>query len=290
MAKKPLIGFIGQGFIGKSYADDFESRGYSVVRYTRHEPFVSNKEKIKDCDIVFVAIPTPTTPKGFNYDGLKEVIPLVGIGKTVVIKSTMLPGTCEILQKKYPDRFVFHSPEFLTEAKAAYDAAHPTRNIVGTPVDNKEYRQKAEAVLAVLPKSPLSMVCSAKEAEFIKYASNCFLTLKVIYANVLYDMAVKDGSNWENIAKGMGADPRIGPSHLHPAHASGHTDKVGRGAGGHCFIKDFAALIEYSKKQGGDPLGLKFLQAAEKKNIDLLLKSEKDLDLLEGVYGKSITN
>lgn len=37
-----LIGFIGQGFIGKNYADDFENRGYEVVRYALEEPYLKN--------------------------------------------------------------------------------------------------------------------------------------------------------------------------------------------------------------------------------------------------------
>ncbi len=59
------IGFIGQGFIGKSYADDLERRGKKVVRYSLEEPYIKNKDRIRDCDIVFIAVPTPTTPEGF---------------------------------------------------------------------------------------------------------------------------------------------------------------------------------------------------------------------------------
>ena len=65
--KKQIIGFIGQGWIGKNYADDFEDRGYKVVRYDL-EKYKMNKSKIKTCDIVFIAIPTPSTiKKGQDY-------------------------------------------------------------------------------------------------------------------------------------------------------------------------------------------------------------------------------
>ena len=40
------IGFIGQGWIGKHYADDFEQRGFNVVRYAKESPYDKNKEKI----------------------------------------------------------------------------------------------------------------------------------------------------------------------------------------------------------------------------------------------------
>ena len=38
----------------------------------------------------------------------------------------------------------------------------------------------------------------------------------------------------------------------------------------------------------GDELGLKVLTSLKDKNIDLLLQSHKDLDLLKGVYGEDI--
>jgi len=63
-----IIGFIGQGWIGKNYADDFEKRGYETVRYSLEKPYVDNKEKIKDCDLVFIAVPTPTTPTLANFN------------------------------------------------------------------------------------------------------------------------------------------------------------------------------------------------------------------------------
>lgn len=197
----------------------------------------------------------------------------------------MMPGTCEKLQNLYPDRFVFHSPEFLAEKTAAYDVAHPTRNIVGYPIDTPNYRSRAQTVIDALPTAPVNIICSSREAEFIKYGSNAFLTLKVIYANILYDLAQAAGADWSTIKHGIGSDPRIGESHLDVIHASGIHEHKGRGAGGHCFIKDFAGLVEYIKNAGIDPLGLAFLSAAQDKNIDLLKQSQKDIDLLMGVYG-----
>lgn len=273
------IGFIGQGWIGKNYADDFERRGLSVVRYSQEEPHINNKELIKECDIVLIAVPTPTTVDGFDCSIVDGVISLVGKGKTAVIKSTILPGTTEKLQSCHPDVFVMHSPEFLTEATAAFDAANPDRNIIGIPVDNEEYRTKAKEVIAVLPKAPFELVCSSREAELVKYGGNCWFYFKVIFINMLYDLAAKEGCDYGKIKEALAADPRIGSTHLDPIH------KSGRGAGGHCFIKDFAAFREIYEKEIGDQLGVAVLRSLEEKNIDLLKKSNKDLDLLEQVYG-----
>ncbi len=276
------IGFIGQGFIGKNYADDFEARGFDVVRYSMEEPYVSNKEKIAECDIVLIAVPTPTTPTGFDDSIVRKVIKLVGKGKTAVVKSTVLPGSMEDIERDNPEIFVLNSPEFLREATASYDAAHPERNIIGIPKETPEYRKKAEEVMKVLAKAPYELICTSKEAEVIKYAGNCFLFTKVIFMNILHDLTAKVGGKWNVIADALVHDSRVGESHMQPVHDSG------RGAGGHCFIKDFAAFANLYENLVGDKEGREVLRSMEAKNIELLTGTGKNLDLLKGVYGDRI--
>ncbi|HET7503768.1 MAG TPA: hypothetical protein VFK02_22260 [Kofleriaceae bacterium] len=275
----PRIGFIGQGWIGKTYADDFERRGLEVVRYAAEKPYVHNAAAIAGCDIVFIAVPTPTTPRGFDDSIVRDVLRLVGDGKTAVIKSTLLPGTTESLQQQYPDLYVMHSPEFLSVATARHDAENPTRNIVGIPVDSPEYRARAEAVMAVLPRAPYALICKAREAELIKYGRNCLGFVRVVFINLMYDLARELGIEWEPVRQAMAADPDCGPTYLNPVH------KSGRGAGGACFIKDFEALSRLYKGLVDDELGAAVLDSMTAKNIELLLDSEKDLDLLHGVHG-----
>lgn len=275
------IGFIGQGWIGKNYADNFVERGYEVVRYSLEAEYNGNKEKIKDCEVVFIAVPTPTTPAGFDAGILKQVLKLVGRGKIALIKSTILPGTTAELQKANPEIFILHSPEFLTRHTAAYDAANPTRNIIGLPVDNEIYRQKAKLVMAVLPRAPYEIICKSLNAEMIKYGGNCFFYFKNIFMNLLYDLAEKLGCDWEEVRQMIAADPRIGDEHTHPVN------KGGRGAGGDCLIKDFEAFIRLYKNFVPDEIGLKALTDLRDKNIELLAQSHKDLELLKGVYGEA---
>lgn len=285
---KPTIGFIGQGFIGKNYANDFDERGYSVVRYGVEPEFVHNKDAIASCDIVFVAVPTPSTPDGFDDSIVREVLALVGSGKTAVIKSTIAVGTTESLQEQYPDIIVMHSPEFLREKTAAADARNPDRNIVGIVCD--EHQAAAETALAVMAPAQFNTIVSARTAELVKYAGNVFLTTKVIFMNLLHDLASANDVEWSELRGAMIADPRIGESHTMPIHESGHGGGAARGAGGHCFIKDLAAFREmYERDVAADPNGARVLRALEGKNCELLCKSGKDLDLLEGVYGKDVS-
>jgi len=273
------IGFIGQGWIGKNYADDFENRGFNVVRYSLEVQHLQNRNEIPNCDIVFIAVPTPTNPDGFNANAVRDALTLVGQGKIAVIKSTLAPGTTETLQQEFSGVYVMHSPEFLVEKTAAHDAAHPNRNIVGIPKRTTDFIEKAKLVLSVLPESPYETIMNSRDAEFVKYAGNCYLFTKVVYMNMLYDLVENMGGDWSRIKEAPVHDPRIGESHTEPIH------KSGRGAGGHCFIKDFEAFRNMYDKYTEDATGSELMKTLAYKNIQLLVGTNKDIDLLEGVYG-----
>jgi UDPglucose 6-dehydrogenase len=178
----------------------------------------------------------------------------------------------------------------LAEKTAAFDAANPKRNIIGMPEKTDHYMERARTLLRILPKAPYELVADSNETELIKYAGNAFLFFKVLFGNVFYDLAQSLGADYGVVREALGADPRIGPSHLNVVDASGHMDaKPGRGAGGHCLIKDFAALRQlYQEAVPSDQEGLKLLEAFEEKNVELLRHSGKDIDLLEAVYGKPL--
>ncbi len=146
---------------------------------------------------------------------------------------------------------------------------------------------KAQTVLGVLPKAPYELICTAKEAELIKYGGNNLLAIKVLYMNMLYDLAEKLGCDWRILSEAMAHDERLGNSHWQPVHSSSPGMPAGRGFGGHCFIKDFAAFREMYEDLG-DKEGLMVLDAITKRNMKYLLDSGKDLDILEGVYGKDV--
>lgn len=280
------IGFIGQGYVGKGYADDFESRGYSVVRYALEEPYVNNKEQISTCDLVIVAVPTPTTPEGFDDSALRSALALVGFGKTALIKSTVVPGTTDTMQAVFPDKTILFSPEFLLEATAAADAASPIMNIIGITQDTPEVRARAEEVLALFPRSGHEQICLAREAEIIKYAHNIHGVFRILFANILYDLVAAHHGKWEEIEKALQADPYfsvLANYYNRPVH------KTGRGAGGRCFVKDFAAFRAQYEKEAGDPFGAAMLRAMEQKNITLLKQSGKDLDILRAIYGDELS-
>lgn len=281
--KSLVIGQIGMGWIGQAYNKVFKKMGYKVLSYSLEEPWVKNKDKIKECDVVFIAVWTPTTPKGFDSSVLESVLPLVGKGKIAVIKSTMVPGTTKRLQKMFPNIKIIYSPEFLSVATSHHDARKPWSSIVGLPVQTLKYKEAGKLVLSIMPKAPFTLLCDSTQAELIKYSHNISGYANIIIFNLLYNMAQKLDVDWEPIRQAILADPFMAGRYSQPVH------KSGRGAGGGCFIKDMAAFRgRYLELLPQDKLAHDVLKSLERENIKLLKASKKDLDLLRGVYGKSV--
>jgi UDPglucose 6-dehydrogenase len=87
----------------------------------------------------------------------------------------------------------------------------------------------------------------------IKYAANAFLAAKISFANEMANVCERVGTDFADVAKGIGLDHRIGPHFL----------AAGIGYGGSCFPKDVKAIIELSKKKGYAPA---ILEAAAQVN------------------------
>ena len=251
------IGFIGQGFIGKNYADNFEKRGYKVARYSKNK----YRDDLSECEVVFIAVPTPTKNGKFDGSILMDAMDLTYPEQIVVIKSTVTVGTTDRLQEVYKDRYLFHSPEFLTEKTAKHDTDNPERNILG-------YTEKSKnqvGIIDILPKSEYNSIIPAREAEFVKYMGNCIFYFKLMAMNSFYDIAKNENLDMSVLTNVLVADKRVGESYTQVEHNGG------RGAGGHCFPKDFEALIEmYSKT--GITLGENMLNAMRDYNKSICTK------------------
>jgi UDPglucose 6-dehydrogenase len=278
MQKEQVIGFVGQGYVGKSYADNFEIRGFAVVRYSLEEKYSGNKATLDKCKMIMVAVPTPTSPAGFDDSIVRSALSEISPGKIVIIKSTLSLGITEQIQIDFPHLTILYSPEFLSESTAANDVANPFANIIGLPVEDSIHRHAAEQLLAILPPAQEEIICGARAAELIKYAHNTLGYTKVVFMNLLFEVAEKMDIDWVIVKKALALDPMIAPYHLDPVH------KGGRGAGGRCHIKDFEAFTQLYSRIVGNNLGENLLDGLRSKNNDLLKKSGKSLDILSEVY------
>ncbi|MFA7286116.1 MAG: hypothetical protein WC052_00395 [Patescibacteria group bacterium] len=269
------IGFIGQGFVGKAYADNFAARGYDIVRYSLEPAFIENREAIATCDIVFIAVPTPTTPQGFDDSALVAALPLVRDGAVLVIKSTILPETTDKLQALRPGVAIIHAPEFLRALYAAEEVANPARHIIGV---TEISRPHAEEVIAILPPAPYVKIMDARAAALVKYGGNVYRYLKILFANSLYELCQHYEVSYDDVREALVADPNIESSFTDVIHDDG------RGVGGHCLIKDFAAYRRALEASDCPPELLTYLKAAEALNAKLLKDSGKSLNFLSATY------
>lgn len=253
------IGIVGVGMVGGAVKKYFEDvRGEKPHLYDPGKN-LGSVEEVNQSDIVFVCVPTPyEKDKGFDLQYVESSIEKLEDGKVVVIKSTVLPGATEKLQKKYSQHKLLFNPEFLVESKANETMQKPDRQIVGYTKASKEH---AEDVLRILPEAPFKKIMPATEAETVKYFGNTFLAKKVIFANHMYDLCEKLGIDYNSVAEAASKDPRIGPSHLDVHHA-GY-----RGYGGACLPKDTRALLQLAENIGVD---MKLLKTTEELNNKLL--------------------
>ena len=263
MIKKPKIGVIGVGMVGGAIANYFKKNNFPLFIYDKHKN-EGSKEEVNKADIIFVCVPTPfdKKKKEFDISNILEAFQTIKGKKIVVVKSTVLPGTTENLQKKYPEHKILFNPEFLTELTADQDMNYPDRQIIG--YTKKSYNVAGD-ILKILPLAPFERIMPATEAEMVKYYGNTWFSLKVSFANQMYDVCYALGVDYDIIMDSASADKRIGRSHLEVFH------KDYRGYGGKCLPKDIKAFIKFADKLGVD---LKLHKAAEDVNNNLMKRQK----------------
>ena len=124
------MGIIGVGMTGGAQRRYFEQRrGLKPFLYDSYKKLGSSAE-VNKADIIFICVPTPhNNNKGHDLSIVKAAIRLIKKPRVLVVKSTVLPGTTETLQKQYPRHTFLFNPEFLTEVTADQDMQYPDRQI-----------------------------------------------------------------------------------------------------------------------------------------------------------------
>jgi UDPglucose 6-dehydrogenase len=206
---------------------------------------------VAGADVVFIAVGTPSR-RGDGHADLSYVyaaarsIANAMTGFTVVVtKSTVPVGTGDdverIIRETNPDAdfVVVSNPEFLREGAAIEDFKRPDRIVIG--LEDERARDPMTEVYRplYLNQAPL-MFTGRRTAELIKYAGNAFLALKITFINEIAELCERTGANVQDVARGIGADNRIGPKFLN----------AGPGYGGSCFPKDTLALVKTGQDYG----------------------------------------
>jgi UDPglucose 6-dehydrogenase len=263
MSEREAVGVIGVGWVGLVTAACFAELGHQVIardilpekvealsrgHLTIHEPGLtemiqrnleritfttSMEELLGGARLLFTCVDTPPTYSGdADLSRVRAVIAELPADSdhVLVMKSTVPAGTGVSIRRDMPGLSYVSCPEFLKEGTAVTDFMHPDRVVVGADPGDEE---AADAVAALYePLEAEILRTDVASAEMIKLASNAFLATKISFINEIANVCEEVGADVGEVARGMGADTRIGSSFL----------RAGIGYGGSCFPKDVSAL------------------------------------------------
>ena len=241
-----------------------------------------SKNAYKDADVIFIGVGTPEKKDGsanlkYVFTVAKEIAEYIEKDCIIVVKSTVPIGTNDRIEKLIKDNLknnvkveIVSNPEFLSQGTAVKDTLQAKRIVLGVPSKNAEKIMKQVYDGFNIP----YVITDRVSSEMIKYASNDFLALKISYINEIANLCELVGANIEDVAKGMGMDPRIGDKFL----------KAGIGYGGSCFPKDTKALHWLANFYDYE---LKTVKAAIEVNTNqkmkLIKKARKKFESFEGM-------
>ena len=243
------------------------------------------KKSIKDSDIIFICVGTPTKKGGSSadlsqiYKVSKEISSSINKFKIIITKSTVPVTTGDeiekILSKKNNKKkfSVVSNPEFLREGEAIRDFVYPDRVVIGTN-DKKAGRILKNLYSPLISKGASYLQTSRRAAELIKYASNAFLATKITFINEIANLCEKTNINVEDISIGMGLDKRIGSRFL----------RAGPAYGGSCFPKDTRGLVSIGNKFKVNLSIVKTVIKSNQNRVNLLVNR------IDKILGKKIKN
>ena len=276
------IGIIGIGYVGGTTYKVLKDY-YDIIPYDKYkEEYKNNFEKLIDCEIIFIAVPTPMKNSGeIDLSNLKEVLTSLSNlnfkeKPTIVIRSTAVPGTTENFSEEFNFDFVFN-PEFLREKHAIEDFKNMNRVILGA--SNQNSFEKVKEIYSKFLPNVKYVHTDFKTAEMIKYASNTALATQIIMANELYNICKSLNIEYNKVKEILLLDNRIARNISVPGPDGDF------GFGGKCFPKDLNALVEISKKKGYYP---RFFE--EVWNSNLRFRKEKDWEKIKGATSNNNFN
>ena len=222
------------------------------------------KDKIKfgteytlliDVNIVYLILPTPSDFSGQFDDShiISAINKLLKIwrdrlhSKVIVVVSTLMPQTCarkiQPLLSSDSNNFkitLLYSPEFIALGSVIYNLKNPDMVLIGagSPTDADLHLSIQRAIIGEHQYKILSLT----EAEIVKLLVNCYVTMKISFANFIGEIGdiLGPGVDIFAISKALGMDSRIGSKYIKP----------GLGFGGPCFPRDNKALIAWSNEIG----------------------------------------
>jgi nucleotide sugar dehydrogenase len=270
------IAIIGSGVVGSATGKGFQKLGQDVtffdiskarllaLREEGYQVAESMNDAISEADVCLVCVNTPPSNMNFteaNADlgkhqdlsqllsALRDIVSalndsVINKKRLLVFRSTMVPGTMRNVVLDFLERNcalkrgeeynVCYNPEFLRQSSALEDFFTPDRVVIGEDISGSSL--PLSDLYSLFTKNIITM--GYEEAEMVKYASNCFLALKISYFNEISMICRSMRINDEEVSSAVSLDKRIGD----------YGTKGGRPFGGACFPKDTEAFASFARK------------------------------------------
>ncbi|MGR3318431.1 MAG: nucleotide sugar dehydrogenase [Candidatus Anammoxibacter sp.] len=213
---------------------------------------------IKDADIIFVSVNTPT--KTFGYGAgyaadlqfwektARQIVEVSDSNKIIVEKSTLPVRTAEAMEsilncnEKGIHFDVLSNPEFLAEGTAIRDLENPDRVLVGSRETESGLKARAEIVSIYSSWVGKERIITSNvwSTELTKLTANAFLAQRISSINSISAICEKTEASIDEVANGVGSDSRIGSKFM----------KASVGFGGSCFKKDILNLAYLCRSYG----------------------------------------
>jgi nucleotide sugar dehydrogenase len=248
------VGAIGTGFVGQCVVNTFSLVHEVKVHDVKLNTSIND---VLDTEIVFINVPTPSVDGKQDYsivEGVIRQLQELRYAGTVVIKSTVLPGSCRRWEDTYGLPIV-HNPEFLTERNAQHDFDNQEAILLSGSIE--ALAPVAAAYRDVFPDTPMYCYNKFEVTEMGKYIHNDFLATKVAFMNEMYDLCQHVGCDYNQAIEAALSQKKILPNHTRVPGPDGQF-----GFGGSCFPKDVVALLT----QFSDKSNMKTLQGAYESN------------------------
>ena len=211
----------------------------------------SIKEKIKNAEMVFISVNTPTKQKGIGKGKASDLkwveacarqVAEFSEGHTIVVEKSTLPvRTAEVIKSILETKQinssnlatfnVLSNPEFLSEGSAINDLNFPDRVLIGG--DNQEAIDSLCSIYKEWVPDEKIIITNIWSSELAKLTANAFLAQRISSINSISAICEATGADIREVSRAIGSDSRIGSKFLDSSP----------GFGGSCFKKDILNLV-----------------------------------------------
>ncbi len=233
----------------------FEPGLQKIIKKVRNRNLFFTTEianSIKNADMVFISVNTPTKTKGIGAGRASDIswveactrqVARYATGETIVVEKSTIPvRTAEAVKtilknnsKKNPSKegcsfSVLSNPEFLAEGTAIKDLQNPDRILIGG--DDELSIQALKNIYLNWVSEEKVITTNLWSSELSKLTANAFLAQRISSINSISALCEVTGADINEVKKAIGLDTRIGQKFLN----------AGPGFGGSCFKKDILNL------------------------------------------------